>query len=54
MTMSGDFNESACSAKMQNFMNETGSFGVFQEINGVEPEKEKIRLSMEENSWILC
>ena len=35
--ITGDFNESVCSSNMQNFMNETGLFDVFQEINGVEP-----------------
>ena len=28
-----------CSAKMQNFMTETGLFGMFQIINGVEPNQ---------------
>ena len=37
--ITGDFNESVCSTNIQNFMNETGLFDVFQEINGVDLEQ---------------
>ena len=30
LKVASDFNESVCSANMQNFMNETGSFDMFQ------------------------
>ena len=39
MIITGDFNESMCSANMQHFMTETVFFHVFQEINGVEPNQ---------------
>ena len=39
MIITGGFNESVCSSNMQNFMNETGLFYVFQEINGAETEQ---------------
>ena len=41
MIVAGYFNESECSVSMKIFMNETGLFDVFQEINGVEPDKRK-------------
>ena len=37
--VAGDFNESVCYANIQHFINETGLHDVFQEINGVEPER---------------
>ena len=39
MIITGDFSESVCSANMKNFMNKTGLFRVFQEINGVKPKQ---------------
>ena len=43
MVITVAFNESACSANMQNFVTETGLFGVFQEISRVEPDKREAR-----------
>ena len=37
--MKGIFNEMVCSPNLQNFMNETGMFDVYQEINSSEPEQ---------------